>query len=126
MKIVIESIPHDQHRYPTVGDYWEDKDGTQQIRVSAMRDPRYEVLVALHELIEYYLCLQRGIKEEDIMAFDKTQLNSSNPYVEDPGHNPAAPYHSEHVFAECVERLVARELGVNWQDYEKALDALED
>ena len=123
MKIIIETIPHDQHRYETCGDYWQDADGTRHIRVSDMGDDRLATLVALHELIEWTLCDDRGIAEPDIMAFDKAVPDDS-PYADDPGHDPAAPYHKEHVFAECVERLVAAELGVNWQDYEKRVEAL--
>lgn len=123
MKIVIESIPHNTHRYNTIGDYWEDSNGVLQVRVSALGDERKEVLIAIHEVIEFFLCRARNIKEPDILAWDKAVPDSS-PYASDPGHDPSAPYHREHVFAECVERLVAFELGVNWQEYEKAIDAL--
>lgn len=119
MKIVIETIPHDQQRYPTCGDYWVDPDGTLQIRVSEMGDRHMEVLVAAHELVEVFLCEARGIAEPDVMAFDMT-----HPELDDPGHDPRAPYHHEHVFAECVERLFATELGVNWQEYEARLAEL--
>src|SRR5215207_4505971 len=70
LKIRIETISHDRQRYPTVGDYWDDPDGTLQVRISEVGDRRLELLVALHELIECELCRQRGIAEPDIMAFD--------------------------------------------------------
>jgi hypothetical protein len=125
VKIVIESIPHDQHRYPTTGDYWQDEDGTLQVRVSNIGpdDERMQFLVALHEMIEMTLCAFRGIAEPDIKAWDEAVPDDS-PYADDPGHDPTAPYHKEHVFAECIERLVAAELGVNWQKYEERCDAL--
>lgn len=129
MKVVIETIPHDQHRYPTIGDYWTDADGTKHIRVSELPDRRYAILIALHELIESEICDFRGIPEEAITAFDKQHCDDDDPWVDDPGNCPEAPYHREHVFAECIERLVARELDVNWQEYDavlKALDAKED
>lgn len=125
MRIVIETIPHAAHRYPTVGDYWRDRDGTMQVRVSAMADERHALLVAIHEVIEAHLCEQRGISEESITAFDKQHLADDDPWVDDPGHCPDAPYHREHVFAECIERLFAFEIGVNWQEYEAALGALD-
>lgn len=126
MRIVIETIPHASHRYPTLGDYWVDADGTVQIRVSdfsgACDTPRlYALLIAFHEMIEQALCLQRGIAEEAITAFDMAHLADDDPWVDDPGHCPQAPYHREHVFAECLERLFAAELGVNWQEYEAAI-----
>src|SRR5579863_6201874 len=129
MKIVIETIPHDQHRYPTIGDWWWNKDGqTLEIRVSEFSrgvfplEPcgAYELLIALHELIEAVLCDVRRIAEADVTAFDKAHLD-----LDEPGEDRRAPYHKEHVFAECIERLVALELGVNWQDYEVACLALD-
>ena len=62
MKVVIETVPHEDHRYPTVGDYWE-QDGVDHVRVSAMRDWRYEFLVAIHEMIEMTLTKHRGITD---------------------------------------------------------------
>lgn len=125
MKIVIETIPHDRHRYPTIGDYWRDADGTLQVRVSEMPDSRDVLLVALHELVEVVLCEHRGIREEDITAFDKSHCDDRDPYVDDPGNSPDAPYHNEHVFSETVERLIALELDRNWQEHEAALGALD-
>jgi hypothetical protein len=119
MKIVIETIPHTEHRYSTFGDYWRDPDGTLQIRVSEMIDHRDSLLCAIHELVEVLLCEERGIAEPDIMAFDV-----AHPDAEEPGELPDAPYHKEHVFAEAIERLMALELGRNWQDYCAAVEAL--
>lgn len=125
MKIVIETVAHKDQRYPTLGDWYRDKDGVLQIKVSAFSDPFHSFLVALHELIEVTLCDQRGITEEEVTAFDKAHLSDDDLWVNDPGLCPDAPYHREHVFAECIERLVAQELGVNWQDYELACLAMD-
>lgn len=118
MKIVIETIPHHEQRYATVGDYWDDADGTKQIRVSDLGDWRMNLLVALHELIELSLCDQRGISEPDVKAWDEDHPDK------DPGALPDAPYHREHMFAEAVERLVGGELGVSWPQYEERVEAL--
>lgn len=123
MKIVIETIPHEQHRYATCGDYWGNYSTAEYIVVSELPDRRMAFLVILHEMIESFLCEERGIAEPDIKAFDEAVPDDS-PYADDPGHDPAAPYHKEHVFAESVERLVAQQLGVNWQEYEAAIEAL--
>jgi hypothetical protein len=133
MRIVIETIPHSAQRYPTLGDYWVDRDGTLQIRVSEFvgvvddenAKLNYPLLIALHELIEQALCLKRGISEESITAFDMAHLGADDPWVDDPGHCPQAPYHREHVFAECIERLFAAELGVNWQAYTEAVEKVD-
>ncbi len=131
MRIVIETIPHASQRYPTIGDYWVDPDGTMQVRVSDFASVvptsdfarNYAVLIALHEVVEQVLCLQRGIEEAAITAFDMAHLTGE--WSDDPGHCPDAPYHREHVFAECLERLFAAELGVNWQAYTAAIEALD-
>jgi hypothetical protein len=125
LKIHIETIPHGEHRYPMVGDYWDDPDGTLQVRVSEMGDPRYEFLVTIHELIEKELCRQRGISEPEITRFDlqfeeecKQGLHDPD---EEPGDDPSAPYHREHVFATKLERMLACEMGVDWDTYEEFL-----
>lgn len=120
MKTEIASIPHSEHRYPTLGDYWCAKDGTVFIRVSALPDWRYEFLIALHELIEEAVTRHRGIREPAIKAFDEAHLD-----MDDPGMSPEAPYHREHVLATAIEMLVAQELGVVWSEYEAACAAVE-
>jgi hypothetical protein len=40
---------------------------------------------------------------------------------EEPGDDLRAPYHCEHVFATKVERMLAREMGVDWDAYEGML-----
>ncbi len=121
MKIIIETIPQKNQRYLTVGDYWDETDGTKRIAISEMGDWRYAVLVAVHELIESAICETRGISEPDIAAFDV-----EHPELGDPGRDERAPYHREHMFADCVERLLARELGVNWEQYDAMCDAVWD
>jgi hypothetical protein len=120
VKIVIETIPHDKHRYPTIGDWWTDAEGTRQIRVSELSDFRYALLVAVHELVEQALCQARGISEQQVTNFDKDHLE-----LDEPGESPRAPYHREHVTAENIERLLAQELDVNWQRYTAACLALD-
>ena len=125
MKIHIETIPHDQQRYPTVGDYWE-QDGVQEIRVSEMMDWRYEVLVAVHELVEMALTRHRKIPEEAISEFDIAfeESREKNLVTGEPGDNPNSPYKAEHFFATNLERLFAAELDVDWFEYDRYVDAL--
>lgn len=94
MRINIETIPHEKQRYPTVGDYWEDNDELQQVRVSEMQDWRYEALVAVHELIEMILVKHRGISEESITEFDIAfeQSREVGRVLGEPGNDPRAPY----------------------------------
>ncbi|MBV9081976.1 MAG: hypothetical protein JOZ62_04815 [Acidobacteriaceae bacterium] len=126
LRMHIETIPHESQRYPTVGDYWCDENGIEQIRVSEMMDWRYEVLVAVHEIVEMALTRQRGISEEGITEFDvKFEENKSKGLVGgEAGDNVNAPYRKEHFFATNLERLFAAELGVDWFEYDRYVDAL--
>jgi hypothetical protein len=113
----IRSIPYGQQRYPTLGDYETFADGSTYITVTEMPDWRHEFLIAIHELIEEAVTRHRGIYEEDIMAWDKLNLDDS-----DPGMLDGAPYHREHVSATAIEMLVADMLDVRWCDYGKACE----
>jgi hypothetical protein len=116
----IVTIPHKWQEYDTAGNWHVKADGKEiTISVSRMHDQRYEFLVALHELIEAYLCKTRGISETAVTAFDKAHLAAA-----EPGDLPDAPYFREHVFATKIERMLADELGVNWHDYNAAVEAL--
>jgi hypothetical protein len=126
MTIHIETIPHEQQRYPTVGDYWEDDGGVEQVRVSRLSDWRYEALVAVHELVELLLAKHRSIQEEKISEFD-IQFERDRELgrvLGEPGDDPRAPYRREHFFATNVERLLAAELDVDWRVYEALVDSL--
>jgi hypothetical protein len=114
LPIVIDTIPHSQQRYPTVGDWQGDKAGNLHITVSRMSDQRYEFLVAAHEMIEAYLAIHAGVSPEAVDKFDRAYEGKRKRGDEsEPGDDPRAPYHREHVFATKIERQLAVELGVN-------------
>ena len=125
-KITINTIPHKQQRYETVGDYFLSKRSKQWVfNVSNMENIDFEFLVILHEFIEWKLTQKRGISEESITAFDKEfEKNRQEGNLDEPGHDPKAPYNKEHVFAEKIERLMAEELGVDWDTYDKTVNDL--
>lgn len=91
-----------------------------------MEDCYKEFLVALHEQIEYFLCRMRGIKEEDITNFDLEYeaRREAGDLTSEPGDDPLAPYNKEHVFATSIEKIVCKELGINWEEYEKTVYSL--
>lgn len=122
-RIVMEVIPHADQRYDTLGDYWEDPDGTWQFRVSDMGDWRYNFSVLLHEFIEYALLKHAGVSEQAVLNFDLAVCEES-PYAGDPGFDPIAPYHKEHVYADAMERLIAPHLGMSFMDPWKAAEKL--
>lgn len=125
MKINIETIPHKDQRYQTVGDYWIDEDGTIQVRVSEMGTDIYEQMVAVHELVELLMCLYKKIPFEEIdkfdMDFERTR-KSVDP--SEPGFDQRAPYKNEHAIATAVELVMCAHLGIAWQDYENKVNSL--
>src|SRR5579862_5413581 len=98
LRMQIETIPHETQRYPTVGDYWLDENHIEQIRVSEMMDWRYEVLVAVHEIVEMALTRHRNISEEAITEFDVKfeQEKEKGLLTGEAGNNVNAPYRREH------------------------------
>jgi hypothetical protein len=125
MRIEIKTIPHDQHRYESVGD-WEIKpNGKIKIEVSEMGNDDYALLVGIHELIESWLCRKRKIPEDLVNAFDIAyESKRSEGDVSEPGDAPDAPYRREHQFATKIERQLAEELGVKWDEYDEAINSL--
>ena len=125
--IWIKSIPHKKQRYDTIGDYFDDY-GNTLIFVSDMKNEDYEFLVALHEMIEHYLCRKRGIKEKDIMAFDvkfeAERKKGKHSKDAEPGDDRRAPYRHEHWAATDIEKQIAQELKVDWKKYCKVVSAL--
>jgi hypothetical protein len=107
-------VPHREQRYDTEGDWlWE---GSQlEVRISREveeEDPRYALIMFVHEMIEAFLCSSAGISAEAVDVFDMSYAGEG-----EPGEDPAAPYHRQHLAAEAAERALARKLGVNWKRY---------
>lgn len=125
MQIIVKVIDHSFQRYETIGDWWFESDGTLQIRVSNLGDERYHFLISFHEQAEAILCKARGISEEEVSNFDKRfEQNRPEGNTDEPGDHPNAPYKAEHFFATSIERLMAAELGVEWEDYDAAVQSL--
>ena len=128
MKIIIETIPHSEQRYPTAGDWQFEEDGTLHIRVSEMSDPRYEFLVGMHEAHEAFLAHLAGVSEADVDAFDMKYEDDRDAGLhgpdEEPGMDPACPVYRQHRFADAIERLTALEAGVDWSSYEEEIETL--
>lgn len=122
MKIIIETIPHQNHRYTTVGDWFYDNEGTLQIKVSSLSDWRREMLIAVHELVEVLTCKHDGVSQEVVDKFDKNFEANRHPDNEDePGDEPEAPYVKQHCLATGIERILAQQWDVNWKEYEREL-----
>lgn len=127
MNINIKTIPHKEHRYPTVGDWWFEKDGTLQIRVSKLGNWRYEALIVVHELVEVLICKHARVTQKQVDKFDMMFENEREQGLhgdEEPGDDPDAPYKFQHGIATGVERILAVMLGVCWRKYEMAINKL--
>ena len=135
MNVEIKVIPHGEHRPEagdTVGDWWfsdlNTDNATLHIRISEIRDsenkalegnrdPYYEMLVAHHELTEALLCWTHGISTEDVDRFDRDFSGDG-----EPGDSKEAPYYEEHQIATGFERILANQMIIFWQDYERAIE----
>lgn len=115
----IELVPHSEQRYATAGDWQVDDQGVICIKVSDTGKWSDGYLLGIHEAVEALLCCERGVSEADVDAFDMGFKGSG-----EPGEDPKAPYRLEHAAADVVERLMARELGVPWQEYSDRVDDL--
>jgi hypothetical protein len=121
MNIVIQSIKHKNQRYDTAGD-WFNIGGVDIICVSEVKNKDYEFLVGLHELVEMYLCKKRKISDRRVCDFDKKfEKKRKKGNNDEPGDDPKAPYFDEHQFATIIEKMMAKELGVNWKKYDSIL-----
>lgn len=125
MRIEIQTIPHSSQRYETVGDFLLDDDGAIQVRVSEMGNDDYAFLVAIHELVELWLCRKRNISFEAIDAFD-IAFEAARPEgdLSEPGDDPKSPYRDMHCLATGVERMLCAALGLSWAEYDAAVNAL--
>ena len=126
MRILIETLPHAEQRYDTCGDWVEQADGTWHIRVSelpkfkALFPEKFAFLVAFHELVEMALCTASGVTAKEVDAFDLVYAGSR----EEPGDDEDAPYYDQHQLATGLERTMAALLGVDWTEYERAINQL--
>lgn len=119
MKIHIETIPSKGQRYPTCADYYMLPSGVIEVKVNEMGDERAEIMVVLHELIEAFLCRYALIDWTDIDKFDMkfSKKNKSD----EPGDKKNAPYHKEHMIATKVEKMLCKEFGLTWKQYNKII-----
>ncbi len=148
MIINIKTIPHNEQRYRTVGDWWfennritttnfEDSGIKKQsvvieevleIRVSQMSDWKREYLVAQHEMNEAMLAHARGIRTEIVDAFDiqyeKERDEGKHQSWEEPGLDSKCPVYNEHLVATGIEMILAQQLEVDWNSYSKEVENL--
>jgi len=114
MHFEAKSIDPNAIRYSTCGDWEILPGGLVKITVpefGSREDSAF--LVALHELVEAWLCKAAGVSEADVSKWD-----IEHPELEEPGDHPEAPYHEQHRVATEVEKLVNSALKRDWDDHE--------
>ena len=111
INIKIKTIPPGSLPYNRVGD-WQWKGEQLFIWVNDFKDERYEFLIAIHEIIEAYLCKMAGVKEEVIDQFDQKN---------DGKWTPEGPGYKEHLISTGIESILAGVSGVIWDKYEAAI-----
>lgn len=128
ININILTIPIEDMRYPTCGDYWYDKQGTLQVRVADMGNEFFEKMIIVHELIEEATTKKNGITEQQIMDFDlyyeKRREQKLVPELSEPGFCSESPYRKEHTFATGVEMGMCALCNVDFLEYDKTVNEL--
>jgi hypothetical protein len=125
MNVCIKVIPHKKQRYPTVGDWFFDVNGDLFIHVSKMSDWRYEMCVAVHELVEVLMCKHDGISQRSVDKFDiEFEKKRKRGNTDEPGDNDRAPYRIQHGIASGIERVLGTLLGISWNKYVKEIESL--
>lgn len=119
MRITIDTVPHEEQRYNTAGDWYYNENGDLFITVSDMQNRDYEFCVGIHEAIEAWFCREHGIKEEEVSTFDKRFKGDG-----ECGDDPEAPYREEHFFATSIERFISQALRIDWKKYDEAVNNL--
>jgi hypothetical protein len=128
LEIHIKVIPHERQRYETCGDYWYDTEGVLQVRVSDLGNEFYHKAIIIHELVEEAITKHKGISEKEIMDFDlyhnkRIEQGLIKPNLE-AGFATNAPYRNEHCFATSVELGMCALAGVDFMEYDKAVNNL--
>jgi len=117
VKHTIIAIDPSENRYGTVGDWMFAENGDILVTTTKCGNADSEFLVAIHELIEAYLCLREGITEEEVNAWDV-----NNPYLEEPGDSRNAPYHRQHAIAMRTEKFLADLMRVDWEQHQQKVE----
>ena len=119
LNIEIKTIPQKEQRYETVGDYWNEGE-KDFFRISDCGNRKYEAMLAIHELIEKFLCESDGVTNKQIDDFDFNYKGDG-----EPGDDKDAPYRKQHLFATGVEKLLCSYFGIDWKTYDSFLENIE-
>lgn len=149
-RVVIETVPHSEQRYNTVGDWFFRQEAitkrvdiglggpkfdiveTLVVRVSDTGNWRWNMALALHEFAEAILCTSSGVSQDEVDKWDM-EWSLRQHLIEDlePGDDVNAPYHKQHREATALEMEFHQEFSssgsdamIDWQNYEDKLEEL--
>ena len=120
INISISPAPRSLIRSSQCGDWMILEDG---IRVLVFNELSGEsqLAVAIHELVEAYLCQRDGVTEQEVCdhddIFEAERLKGKHDEFSEPGDDPRAPYREQHQAATHVERAVCHALGLDWNKH---------
>lgn len=118
MTITIKSVPQNRIRADQAGDWWLFGD---DITVHTLETfpPEDQLRVAIHELIEAWLCRRDKVSEQDVCAFDYSyeaeRKEGKHKEDDEAGDDPRSPYRDQHSAATHVERAVCHVLNVPYE-----------
>lgn len=127
MNIKMISTAANKIRAEQAGDWWLFPHNGNGIVVHVIDGlpPESQLAIAIHELVEAYLCGKHGVDENAVVAWDERyeqdRKDGKHGPAEEPGDDPGAPYLEEHRAATRVEREVCQALGLSWKEHERLL-----
>lgn len=125
MNIVIHSVPQHRIRAEQAGDWWLFGPNAITIHVLDTLSPESQFAVAIHELVEAYLCRKDGVNDEDVSSFDyryeAERKEGKHGPEDEPGDDPRSPYRKQHSAATFVERAICHAIGLTWDGHNTSI-----
>lgn len=117
---VVTAHPKD-FPYDTSG-YWAWEGDTLCVAITPQQTQEASFLLAMHEVVEAFLCKQADIPDDIVTEFDKEyESRRKRGDNSEPGDHAKSPYRKQHQAAERIERLLCREMHIDFSDYIKEL-----
>jgi hypothetical protein len=125
----LEVYPKEMIRADQAGDWGCARGGVEIVAASAeMSDRRSELAVCIHELIEAWMCREKGITDQQVTKFDymfeRERAEGKHGPFDEAGDDPRAPYRVQHEAATIVEKAVVFVLGLPWREHEANVNAI--
>lgn len=123
---ILKSSSMKRIRNNQAGDW---KVGKHIVAISAKMDcAESELAVAIHELIEAWICRKQGITDAQVTKFDAMFENErergQHEKFDEAGDDVRAPYFDAHQRATNVEADVCKALNLSWSQHEFNVNSL--